>query len=575
LFHEPDHLSTGSDPDDRKQTAVKSFCSIPVLVLVCALWGCGSNPQDSNINSSADRGRAASHPPKLAPAYGGMLIRGEPGDASVLLPILATDVPSTQVTDLIFSGLLKYDKDINLVGDLAEKWEIIDNQLGIRFHLRKDVRWHDGTPFTARDVEYTYRAYVDPKTPTPYASAFMKIKELRVLDSHTVELIYDRPYAPALNSWVYGKVLPRHLMEGTPVAESPLRRKPIGTGPYRFKEWKTGEKIVIEANPDYFGGRPYISRVLFRIVPDQATMFLELKAGKIDRMNLTPVQYERQTKTKWFRKNFKKYRFTDFGYVYLGYNLRDPRFKDKKVRQAITMAIDREGIVKGVFFGLAQVAYAPYKPDSFWYNPHVKKWPYNPKKARKMLAEVGWKDTDHDGILDKDGEPFAFTIITNQGNEARKNAAVLIQQNLRKVGIRAKIRIIEWAAFLKDFLDKRNFEAFMLGWINEKDPDATDQWNSEKTGPRQFNHTGFKNKRVDRLLELGVSTYDKQKRKKYYDEFQEILAEEQPVTFLWVIESLNTIHRRFHGIEPGPMGIDYNFEKWYVPASLRKYGLHP
>ncbi|MGC8908088.1 MAG: peptide-binding protein [Desulfomonilaceae bacterium] len=513
-------------------------------------------------------------PDSLEPAYGDMIIRGSIGDASVLLPVLASDSASFDITGLIYNGLVKYDKDILLVGDLATRWEISEDNLRIRFFLRPGVRWHDGAPFTAKDVEYTYKVYVDPNTPTAYATDFLKVKEFRVLDPLTCEAIYEKPYAPALASWSQG-MLPSHLLENQEITKSPLQRNPIGTGPYKFKEWKTGEKIVLDSYHEYFEGRPYIDRVMTRIIPDLATMFLELKAGRLDQMGLTPLQFTRQTDTPWFKQNFKKYRYLSFGYTYLGYNLKDWKFQSKKVRQALTTAIDREGIVKGVLLGLGVVAHTPYKPDTFWYNPNVKKFPYDPKKARQMLEEEGWKDTDGDGILDKDGKPFEFTIITNQGNDIRKNTAIIIQKNLKAVGVKVNIRVIEWAAFLKNFINKRNFEACLLGWGIGIDPSQIDIWDSRKTSEKELNFISYQNPEVDRLLELGASTYDREERKKYYDEFQEIIAEDQPYTFLFVQDSLPIISSRFHGIVPAAIGISYDFIKWYVPKSLQKYSVEP
>jgi peptide/nickel transport system substrate-binding protein len=370
-------------------------------------------------------------------------------------------------------------------------------------------------------------------------------------------------------------MLPRHLLEGTDVTQSPLRRHPVGTGPYKFGEWKTGEKIVVNAYQDYFDGRPYISRVLTRVIPDLATMFLELKAGRIDQMGLTPLQYQRQTTTTWFKENFRKYKYLNFGYTYLGYNLKDWKFKDRLVRQALTTAINRKSVVQGVLLGLGTVAYTPYKPDTFWYNPNVKKFPYDPEKAKKMLAEAGWKDLDGDGILEKDGKPFEFTILTNQGNDMRKNAATIIQRDLKKVGVRARIRVVEWAAFIKNFIDKRNFEACLLGWSIGIDPNQIDIWHSSKTGPHELNFVSYDNKEADRMLELGVLTYDRKERKKYYDRFQEIVAEDQPYTFLYVSDSLPIINSRFHGIKPAPIGIGYNFDRWFVPKPLQKYHIQP
>ena len=184
-----------------------------------------------------------------------MIIKGSIGDASVLLPVLANDQSSYDIIGLIYNGLVKYDKDLKLVPDLAEKWEISDDKLTITFHLRKDVKWQDGQPFTSKDVELTYKVIVDPKTPTPYATDFLKVKEFRVLDPHTVEVTYNEPYAPALGSWGQS-ILPAHLLEGQDVLQSPLKRNPVGTGPYRFTEWKTGEKITVDSYHDYFEGRP-------------------------------------------------------------------------------------------------------------------------------------------------------------------------------------------------------------------------------------------------------------------------------------------------------------------------------
>ena len=544
-----------------------------LLTIVIGLFGCSDREKPAGVTAESPTSTASSAEMNK-PAYGDMMIKGSIGDATVLLPVLASDAASGDINGYIYNGLVKYDKDINLVGDLAEKWDISDDNLKIRFYLRKDVKWQDGTPFTAKDVEFTYKLIIDPKTPTAYASDFLRVKEFRVLDPFTVEITYEKPYAPALGSWGQS-MLPAHLLEGKDVNQSPLKRNPIGTGPYKFSEWKTGERIVVDSYHDYFEGRPYIDRVMTRVIPDLATMFLELKAGRLDLTSLTPLQYKRQTDTAWFKENFVKYKYIGFGYTYLGYNLKDWKFKDKKVRQALTTAIDRESIVQGVLLGLGQPAYTPFKPDTFWYNPNVKKFPYDPERAKQMLAEAGWKDTDGDGILDKDGKPFEFTIITNQGNKLRENAATIIQRDLKKVGIRVNIRIYEWAAFLKNFINKRNFEACLLGWQTGPEPNQIDIWNSEKIGETQLNFITYQNPEVDRLLDEGASTYNRDERKKYYDEFQAIIAEDQPYTFLYVGDTLPIVSSRFRGIKPAPLGISYNFIEWYVPKSLQKYQIQP
>ncbi len=505
-----------------------------------------------------------------SPCYGDKLITGSIGDASNLIPILATDSASHDITDLVYSGLLKYDKNLNLVGDLAKSFKVSKDHLKITFYLRKNVKWQDGVPFTADDVVFTYKLIMNPKTPTAYRSDYEYVKTVKKIDNYTVEVIYKRPFAPALSTWTVS-ILPKHLLEGKNILNSPLKTHPIGTGPFVFKEWDIGQKIELAANNLYYEGRPYLDGYIYRVIPDAATMFLELKAGKIDLMSLTPIQYKRQTNTKFFKENYRKFCYPTFVYTYLGFNLLNPLFKDKRVRQAIAYAINKDEIINVVLLGLGVKATGPYRPDMWYYNPNVKKYPYNPNKARKLLAEAGWKDVDGDGILEKNGRKFEFTIMTNQGNLNRAKTAEIIQKRLSQVGISVKIRIIEWASFINEFINKKRFDAVILGWSTGIDPDQYDIWHSSKTAPGELNFISFKNKEVDKLLEEGRLTFDKEKRKKIYWKFQEILAEEQPYVFLYIPYSLVIVNKRFRNVKLAPAGITYNLEKWYVPKFEQKY----
>ena len=535
-----------------------------LLIILISSWGCSGESEKPPEANNVHRTTAST------PTYGDIIVEGSIGDASNLISILSTDSTSHSISGLVFNGLVKYDKDLNIVGDLAESWDISDDGLIVTFHLRKEVRWHDGHPFTADDVLYTYRITVDPKTPTAYAGDFLKVTKAEVIDPYTFRVTYDKPFAPALSSWG-SAILPKHLLEGTDITQSPLSRHPVGTGPYRFKEWVTGQKIVLVSNPDYFEGRPSIDGYIMRIIPDMATMFLELRAQGIDQMNLTPLQYTRQTETNLFRKNFNKYRYLSFGYTYLGYNLENPLFRDRRVRHAISHAIDKEEIINGVLLGLGRIATGPFKPGTWAYNPNVKQYPHNPAKARELLAEAGWRDTDGDGLLDKDGQPFSFEIITNQGNDVRAKCAEIIQRRLANIGIQVKIRVIEWAAFINEFINKKRFDATILGWTITLDPDLYDVWHSSKTKPGELNFISYKNDEVDLLLETGRSTFDTNERKRCYGRIQEILAEDQPYTFLYVPDSLPIISARFRGVEPAPQGIGHNFIHWYVPEAEQRY----
>ena len=527
------------------------FLLASLLFLAGGIAGCGRTdgpPQNTRQQSSG------------TPAYGDIIVEGSIGDASNLIPLLSSDSTSHEIAGLVYNGLVKYDKDLKIIGDLAKSWNISPDGLVITFHLHPNVRWHDGHPFTAEDVLFTYQLTIDPKTPTAYSGDFLKVKKAEVIDAHTFRVTYDKPFAPALMSWG-SAILPKHLLAGQDITKTPLSRKPIGTGPYKFKEWVAGQKIVLVSNPDYFEGRPYIDGFILRIIPDMATMFLELRAGGIDRMGLTPLQYTRQTENPLFRRDYNKFRYLSFTYTFVGYNLRNPLFADRRVRQALTLAIDKEEIIQGVLLGLGKPSTGPFKPGTWAYKPDVMPFPHDPAKARALLAEAGWKDTDGDGLLDKDGRPFAFELLVNQGNEVRGKCAEIIQRRLAEIGISVKIRVVEWAAFVNDFINKRRFDATILGWTIPLDPDLYDVWHSSKTGPQELNFTSFKNEEVDRLLEKGRSTFDQQERKRCYDRIQEILAEEQPYTFLYVPDSLPIVQARFRGIELAPLGIGHNFIK--------------
>jgi peptide/nickel transport system substrate-binding protein len=545
----------------RRLAVLASRAAICLLTLA-GLGGCrrDEQPRTTSAPASTEQG----------PVPGDMIVTGSIGDASNLLPALASDASSFDIIGLVYNGLVRYDKDLKIEGELASSWEVSPDGLQIVFHLRPGVKWHDGADFTAADVEYTWRVMTDPKTPTAYGEDFRQVKRFEVLDPLTVRVTYDKPFAPALISWGFA-MMPKHLLEGKDIAASPLARSPVGTGPYRFKEWKTGEKIVLEAYDGYWEGRPNIDRYLYRVIPDSATMFLELSAGNVDEMALDPVQYTRQTDTEFFAKNYRKYRYLADSYSYLGFNLKLPLFQDKRVRQAISHAVNKQEIIDIVLLGLGQEATGPYKPGTWAHNPNVRRYPYDLARAQALLAEAGWDTKGPDGVLVKGGKRFAFTLMTNQGNKTRAKAAEVIQKNLKAVGIDVSIRVVEWAAFLKEFVNPKKFDAVILGWTIPRDPDAYDVWHSSKTGPAELNHVSFKNDEADALIERGRRTFDQEERRKAYARFQEILAEEQPYVFLYVPDALPIVAARFRGIVPAPAGISYNFIKWWVPKSEQKH----
>ncbi|MDD5355180.1 MAG: peptide-binding protein, partial [Candidatus Omnitrophica bacterium] len=458
----------------------------------------------------------------------------------------------------------------DLVGDLAESWEISPDGLTIIFHLRDDVYWHDGYSFNAEDVEFTYKKLIDPQTPTPYSGDFLMVESLEIVDGYTVKIKYKEAFSPGLSSWGMS-ILPKHLLENEDLTRTSFQRDPIGTGPYRFKKWKNQEKIELVFNTDYFEGRPYISRYINRIIPDEAAIFLELQTKAIDYTGLSPIAYQFKTNTPFFKENFNKFRLPSFSYTYLGYNLKNPLFEDKKVRIALDYAVDKDEIIKMIFFGLAKPITGPFIADSWAYNSQITPRKFNIAKAKEMLREYGWFDVDNDGVLEKEGKKFEFTITTNQGNDQRIKTAEIIQKKLKDIGIKVKIKVLEWSVFLSECVEKRNFDTVLLGWSLSLDPDPFDIWHSSKTKEGEFNFINYDNKEVDGLIIEGRMTFDKERRRQIYSRIHEIIFEEQPYMFLYSPDSLVIIDKRFREIEPALAGIGHNFIKWWVAKENQRY----
>lgn len=508
------------------------------------------------------------------PEYGDTLINTSIGEPSILNPILASDSSSFDIIELVFNGLTKYDKDIKLTGDLAENWELSPDNLTITFHLRKNVSWHDGTPFTSADVLFTYQKLIDPQIRTPFSSNFQLVKSIATPDPYTVIVQYREPFAPALESWGMG-ILPKHIFEKMTALEfnkSDYNRAPVGTGPYKFKEWVSGQRVVLEANPDYFEGRPYIGKYVYQIIPDQSVQLLSLRTHTVDMMGPTADMYVKDTATPEFEREFHKFRYPSFSYTYLAFNLKHPLFRNSRLtRQAISQAINRQEIIDGVLQSLGSICTGPFPNRSWAYNTEVKPYSYEPEKARKMLEDTGWKDTDGDGYLERKGKIFEFTILTNQGNKERELTATIIQEQLKKIGVKVNVRILEWSTFIHNYVDKKNFEAVLLGWNMGPDPDCYDIWHSEKTKEGEYNFISYNNPEVNILLALGRKTFELEERKKIYNKVHALIAEDQPYAFLYVRDTLVALDKRFHGIKVEPIGIGYNFIKWYVPKAQQRY----
>lgn len=505
---------------------------------------------------------------------GDRIFFGSIGEASNLIPYLSSDAASHEIADLIFVAPLRYNKDLQPEPWAAERWEMSEDGCRMQFTLRKGILWEDGVELTAEDMAFTYKLVINPATASPYAEDFLRVKEFKVLDRYTFEVTYDKFFARSVASWM-SAILPKHILEGQDIRNTPFARKPIGAGPYRLKQWQAGSSITLSASPSYFMGEPFVSEIVYRIIPDTATMFMETRAGRIDVMNLDPLQYLRQTISPWWESQYAKYKYLASVYIFLGFNMQHPYFGDVRVRKAISLAINRDDLVKGVLLGEGVAAFGPFKPGSWAYHPKLAPVIQNLQQSKALLASAGWEDRDGDGILDKDNKPFSFTILTNQGNEQRILTATLIQNQLKSIGIDVQIRTVEWAAFIREFVDKGRFDAVILGWTIAQDPDIYQVWHSSQARERGLNFTRYVNAELDTMLETARSLPDQEKRRQIYWQVQELMDREQPYCFLFVPYALPVVQRRFQGIKPALAGIMYNFENWWVPQNMHRSSLQP
>ncbi|MDR2340513.1 MAG: peptide-binding protein [Deltaproteobacteria bacterium] len=502
------------------------------------------------------------------PPQGDSLVTASIGDATNLIPALASDTSSMAVVGKVYRGLVKYDKNLNIVGDLAESWEVSDDRLTITFHLKKGIVWEDGTPFTSGDCLFTWQLMSDPLTPTAYGEDFRLIAEARAPDDLTFVVTYKRTLASALITWGFS-IMPRHLLEGADLDSSPLARKPVGNGPFRLQAWEVGQRIVLAASDSFELGRPPLDSLVTKYIPDPATQMMELKTGNLDMKDLTADQWDTARNDPQLTQHFDFYRSPAFTYTYLGFNQKDARLSDKRVRQAINYAIDKNEIVEGVLYGYGQAANGPFHPRMWAYNKNVPVFPYDPKKAKELLAEAGWKDTDGDGWVDKGGQRFTLTVMYNQGNEMRELSGLIIQSRLKQVGVEVKLRVVEWASLTKEYLDKHEFEAVIMGWTIPLNPDLYDVFNSSKVNPGELNFISYSNPEVDELIDVGRFNLDQAVRKKAFDRIQEIFHEDVPYVFLYIPDELVAVSKRYVGPEVAPLGFGFNIEEWYVPANLR------
>jgi peptide/nickel transport system substrate-binding protein len=551
------------------------------------------------------------------PITGDWLISHLLSDPENLNPLTSNDAASSRILSDIFESLLtRHPQTLELRPHLAvARPQISDDKLTYTFTLRRDAHFQDGKPLTGHDVLFTLQAIKNPWVNAPFRRVyFQSIVQAELLDDYTIRFIAKEPYFR--NETILGgmvDILPRHYYDpdgllapitiqdfntmATPAVDTvqaalverakqfaerfnkDFSRNPMGSGPYKFAGWKTGQEVVLERDPNYWGtgkadiDQTHIDRQVRRVFNNMDAALVALKAGDLDSMSLQPLQHLRQTSGGRFDKQFAKHLYFSPSYSWVGWNNAHPIFSDRRVRQAMTYLTNRQQMVKTILFDLGEVVDGPvylFRPE---YDKTLFSHPYDPQKALQLLGEAGWRDTDGDGILDKSIEgqktPFRFEIKFNSGNDIRKSVALTLQDELKKHGIDASVRQLDWTIFLDDVRNHK-FDAVILGWAMPLDePDDYQVWHSSQADNKGSNVVSFKHARVDALLEENRRTFDAQKRIEIYREFQQILNAEQPYTFLFIQKAIVALDKRFHNVTIYPGGL--RPIEWWVPKALQRY----
>jgi len=548
------------------------FLAWVALVSAGHVWSAEAPPAPSPIQP------AVSDQP---PVQGDWVVQRIDSDVDSLNPIIGEDTNGDVIrSSLICEGMLQMDNyTLKLEPCLAESYEISLDQLTYTFHLRHGVKWHDGQPFTAEDVKYTYDKVQDPKVDCPFLRLyFNNIKSCEVLDPYTVRFIATERYFKTLEELGGLPIVPKHILEkGEPdFNKHPFGRHPIGTGPYKFVRWDTDSQIVLERNDDYWAGPiHYPKRLVYEVIEEPYIATQLLKKGEIDTFDkVSPVQWEHELAHSRSMDRLHEIVYPYPAYYYVGFNLRNPMFGDIRVRHAIDLLMPRDEIISQIYLNQYASKTSGYDPPSSRnYNHDVAPTPYDPALALQLLNEAGWKNDHGDGILYKDGRPLSFTLLYPSGDPNRGKMAELIQESLRRAGIDMKLSRLEFAQLI-EHVDDWKFDASLQGWSLDLNGDPYQIWHSSQADlKKSSNFIGYKNPTVDKLIEAGRLEYDDEKRAVIYRQLHRIIHDDYPVSFLINTRLILIVSNRFQNVKTFAPRPCFDITTWWVPRNLQKYGL--
>jgi peptide/nickel transport system substrate-binding protein len=473
----------------------------------------------------------------------------------------------------IFDGLLGNNPDLSFYPNLAESYKISDNGLVFSYKLREGLKWHDGKPVTTADVKFTFEWMCHPDYTGVRAGYWKSIEGfeaynkgeaqevtgIKVLNAREIEFHFTEVDAPGFQNVSTWAISPKHVFEGTAIADlekHPAIKSPIGTGPFKFVKYVPGAYLEMERNDNYHLGKPLLDKIIVKVAnPDAAQV--ELITGGV---TAAWVQPNKRDFDLYKKEGLAITEYPQNGYQYMGLWLKEGFFADKAVRQAVTYAIDRFSIVKNLLDDMGIVQVVPMSSVSWGYDKDLKPYPFDPAKAKELLEGAGWK-VGSDNFRYKDGKKAQFTLSYPTGNPVRMESALVIQQNLKDVGIDVVLDIMEFSALSNLVYTEKNFDAYLMGWGLGADPDASPIWG--KASAWSPFHFGFDHPDNERLLNEGRAVVPQEERKPIYKAWQELLYEEAPYVWLYAGNEAYVYNAKLKEFKPNPFGIWFDVEKWY------------
>lgn len=475
----------------------------------------------------------------------------------------------------VFEPLMAYDYDeIKFNPLLAESYAVSPDGLEITFKLRDDIHFSDGVPITADDVIFTYETIINPLIDAAdLAQLFIEVKGFVKIDDKTVKCVFKRPYFKALEiaSFYHIGIFPKHIYKFKNAKEFNQRiSNPIGSGPYILEKWNSGEKVSFRRNENYWGTKPKLEKLIYKFIINDKARIQAIRSGDVDMIIPAPEQYVDAVKDENLTNNFKCLAYWTPGtpFYFIGWNASTPFFADRNVRLAMTQMIDRKAILQHILKGSGKEITGPYYIYSKENDPNIEPWPYDPQMARKLLDDAGWKDTNGDGIRDKNGIPFRFKFSFSADYVLYQNIANVLKDSAAKVGIEVIPEPVEWSVLITRLPDHK-FESVIIGWGGDIIQDNYQLFHSSQTVNRGSNYVNFKNAEVDKLMEEIRRTIDDEKRIELSRKLHRTLHYEQPYTFLFTRPTYRIIAPRFENVIIHKLGLKE--EEWFVPKEKQKY----